>query len=425
MSSDISDDIRIRVNTYVSHYIFLKKNFFRCIVLDSAVFATAEFQMSLLLFISLLGYLLASRINQSVVIGEILVGLIIGPSLLGWITYTDFVEALAHLGAVILLFVVGLEFQPKSIFNHKYAVIALAGVVVPWVGGYFFALAFDYNFAEAVFVGTAMTATSIAITANVLKELGKLKTMAAEAIIGAAVIDDILGLVALSMSKQLAHGELELTLVGVMLIKAVLFLVLGIWLGRTVLRRWIIAMDHRQIVRQYPEFVFILAMTFAFGYSMIAEYIGLSAIVGAFIAGVALEGIKLVHARDFKEGAEYLHVIFAAIFFVSLGILVDMHSITQQIIVFMVGLTVLAVITKVVGCYVSCVIQGMRKHDSWVISFGMSPRGEVAMIVGLIGLTEGIIGQDMYIAIIFMSLATTIITPIVLRNWLYKEESAS
>src|SRR3989338_7334228 len=136
------------------------------------ILTTIEFQMSLLLFVALGGYLLAARLNQSAIIGEIFLGLIIGPSLLGLITYTDFVASIAHLGAVILLFVIGLEFRLKDIINIKYAFIALLGVIVPWIAGYYTAILFGYNFVNAVFIGTALTATSIAITANVLKEMG-------------------------------------------------------------------------------------------------------------------------------------------------------------------------------------------------------------------------------------------------------------
>src|SRR3989338_2510488 len=172
--------------------------------------STIEFKMSLLLFVALAGYLLASKINQSAVIGEILVGLLIGPSLLGLITYTDFVKGIAHLGAIILLFVIGLEFKLKEIFNIRYGIIALVGVIVPWTGGFYLSRLFGYEFGSAVFVGTALTATSIAITANVLKEMGKLQTDAAKAIIGAAVIDDVLSLLALSVSEQLVSGAFSL-----------------------------------------------------------------------------------------------------------------------------------------------------------------------------------------------------------------------
>src|SRR3989339_314390 len=182
--------------------------------------SSIEFQMSLLLFVALAGYILAARINQSAVIGEILVGLVIGPSLLGLITYTDFVASVAHLGAVILLFVIGLEFKLKDIFNFKYSVIALVGVIVPWVMGYYLAKLFGYDFGSAVFVGTALTATSIAITANVLREMGKLQTDAAKAIIGAAVIDDVLSLLALSLSEQIISGAISLASISLVFINA-------------------------------------------------------------------------------------------------------------------------------------------------------------------------------------------------------------
>src|SRR3989304_4702787 len=174
--------------------------------MQESLISSIEFQMSLLLFVALAGYLLAARINQSAVIGEILVGILIGPSLLGLITYTDFVASVAHLGAVILLFVVGLEFKLKEIFNLKYGFIACIGVIVPWIGGFLLSRAFGYEFGSSFFVAPALTATSIAITANVLKEMGKLQTEAAKAIIGAAVIDDVLSLLVLSISVQAVSG---------------------------------------------------------------------------------------------------------------------------------------------------------------------------------------------------------------------------
>ena len=167
----------------------------------SGIIHLVEFQMTFLLFVALAGHLIASRINQSAVIGQILVGLLVGPSVLGLITYTDFVSGLAHLGAVFLLFMVGMEFKLEDIARPRYLLIAGAGVVVPWGMGYGTAALFGFPFGAAVFVGTALTATSIAITASVLKESGRLKTDAARAIIGAAVIDDVLGLLVLAVSK--------------------------------------------------------------------------------------------------------------------------------------------------------------------------------------------------------------------------------
>ncbi|KQC05833.1 MAG: sodium:proton exchanger [Methanoculleus sp. SDB] len=381
-----------------------------------------EFQMSLLLFLALAGYLLASRINQSAVIGAILVGILVGPSMLSLITYTDFVRSLAHLGAIILLFVIGFEFNIKDILKIRYGVIGLIGVVIPWIGGYFTALLFGFDLASAVFVGTALTATSVAITANVLREIGMLQTEAARAIIGVAIIDDILSLLALSLTEDLVSGSISAVSISFVLAKALAFIVIGGAIGLFAVSHLIERMDASRLAQLYPEFVFIFAMMIAFLYAMFADLMGLSGIVGAFIAGVAFEGIGLRNSKDVKEGAEYLQIIFASIFFVSLGILADFRALTPEIFYFLIALTVVAIITKVIGCGLPARIMGMCREDSLIVGFGMAPRGEVAMIVALIGLNKGLIGQGIFIAIVLMSLLTTVITPIVYRNWFFKGE---
>lgn len=365
---------------------------------------------------------MAAKINQSVVIAEIIVGFIIGPSILGLITYTDFVKSLAHIGAVILMFVIGIEFKMREIYNLRNTIVALCGVVVPWIAGYYLAIYSGYSFTTSVFIGTALTATSIAITANVLREMNKLDTEVAKIIIGAAVIDDILGLLALSISNELVFGELSFSLLFSTLLKASGFILIGSFVGQKFFNKQLAKIDQTNLAKRYPEFVFISAMTIAFFYSTLAEMVGLSAIVGAFIAGVSMEGIRLNTSRDFREGAEYLYIIFASLFFISLGIIAEIHTITLKEIIFIAALIIIAILTKVIGCGLAARVQGMNNRDSLIVGFGMSPRGEVAMIVGLIGLTANIIDQDIYVSIITMSLITTIITPIVLRNWFYKEK---
>lgn len=387
-----------------------------------SLFTSPEFQMSLLLFVALGGYLIASRINQSAVIGLILVGIAVGPSLLGWITYTDFVRGLAHLGAVVLLFVIGLEFSLKDILSARNGVIAGVGVIVPWIGGYGLAMFFGYDMPSAIFIGTALTATSIAITANVLKELGKLQTEAAKAIIGAAVIDDVLSLLALAISIDVVGGTVSAAGIALVAIKAIAFIVIAGAFGLLVVSRYLEKLDTTTFVKKYPEFIFIFAMMMAFLYAMLAEAVGLSAIVGAFIAGVSFEGVRLFHSKSLKEGAEYLQIIFASIFFVSLGILVDFHALTPEIVLFLIVLTIIAIITKVIGCGIPARMMGLCTKDALIVGFGMAPRGEVAMIVALIGLEAGVIGQGVYVVIVLMSLLTTLITPIVYRNWFYKRE---
>ncbi|HVO40374.1 MAG TPA: cation:proton antiporter [Spirochaetia bacterium] len=384
-----------------------------------------EFQMSFLLFIALAGYLLASRVNQSAVIGEILVGLLVGPSVLGIVTYTDFVSSIAHLGAVILLFVVGLEFRLEDIARPRYLAIAASGVLVPWVSGYAVSLLFGFSFGSSVFIGTALTATSIAITANVLKEMGKLQTPAARAIIGAAVIDDVLSLLVLAVSRGLVAGELSAGSLVIVFAKALAFLAVGGAVGHFALRRVIGLIDATKFTRRYPEVTFIFATMLAFLYAMGAELVGLSAIVGAFIAGASLAGVTLRNGRDLYKGSESLMIIFSSIFFVSLGIIADVKALDVRIVIFLVALTIVAFASKVLGSGAVELLGGSRLRDAAIVGFGMAPRGEVAMIIGLIGLDGGLIQQDVYVSIILMSLLTTIITPIILRNWLYRRGASA
>jgi Kef-type K+ transport system membrane component KefB len=376
--------------------------------------------MSLLMFVALAGYLIAYRINQSAVVGIILAGIVVGPSLLGLVTYTDFVSTLAHLGAVVLLFTIGLEFNIKDIAKIRYFIIALFGVIVPALGGFFLASLFDYDFKASVFIGTALTATSIAITANVLREMGKLQTETAKAIIGAAVIDDILALLALSISEGIVSGGLSSISILITAAKATGFIVLGVLLGKVLLGRLIFQLDKTKIAGKYPESIFIFTMMVAFFYAMAAEFVGLSAIVGSFLAGASFAGVKLKRGQIFREGAEHLQIIFASIFFVSLGVIMDLHVVTLNLLWFVLALSAVAIITKIIGCGIPAIIQRMSIRDSMIIGMGMVPRGEVAMIVALIGLSQNLINQSTYSALILMSLLTTIIPPLILRNWLYK-----
>ncbi len=388
--------------------------------MESAALAI-EIQMSFLLFLALAGYLVASRINQSATIGAILVGILVGPSVLGLITYTDFVATLAHLGAIILLFVIGFEFNIRDILDIRYGVIGLIGVIIPWLGGYGTAVLFGFDFASAIFIGTALTATSIAITANVLKEIGVLQSGAAKAIIGAAVIDDVLSLVLLALAIDLAAGGgISAASVVLMLAKAVGFIIVAGAVGYFGVRRLIERMDATPLAQKYPEFIFIFAMMMAFLYAMLANFVGLSGIIGAFLAGIAFAGVELRQSKGIHEGAEYFQIVFASIFFVSLGILADAHALTSDTVLFLAVLTIVAIATKIIGCGLPARMMGMCREDSLIIGLGMAPRGEVAMIVALIGLDAGLIGQNVFVAIVLMSLITTLITPIVYRNWFYR-----
>lgn len=390
---------------------------------EESILSSTAFQMSLLMFVALAGYLIAYRVNQSAVVGIIVMGILVGPSLLNWITYTDFVKSLAHLGAIVLLFTIGLEFNIKDIWKIRYVVIALFGVIVPALAGFFLARAFDFDFKGAVFIGTALTATSIAITANVLREMGKLQSSTARVIIAAAVIDDVLGLLALSTSQGLVAGDISAIDVLVTLAKAAGFIIAGILIGRLVLNPLLVRLDSTRLCAKYPESMFIFTIMVAFLYAMGAEAVDLSAIVGSFLAGASFSGVKLTHGAHFRDGAEHLQIIFASIFFVSLGVIMDFHAVSPGLLWFVLALTAVAIATKVIGCGAPALLQKMSVRDSLVVGVGMVPRGEVAMIVALIGLDVGYITQSAYSAVILMSLLTTIIPPLILRNLLLSRQS--
>lgn len=389
---------------------------------SESLLLNTEFQMSLLMFVALAGYLIAYRINQSAVVGIILAGIVVGPSLLGLVTYTDFVSTLAHLGAVVLLFTIGLEFSIREIAKIRYVVIALFGIIVPASGGFLLASAFDFDFNASVFIGTACSATSIAITANVLREMGKLQTEAAKVVIGAAVIDDVLALLALSISEGLVIGELSATSLLITVAKAFAFIAIAIAIGKLLLSRVIVMLDRTKIAGKYPESIFIFAIMVAFLYAMASEFAGLSAIVGSFLAGASFAGVKLKQGHIFREGAEHLQIIFASIFFVSLGVIMDLHVINWNLLWFVLVLSAVAILTKILGCGIPALLQRMSLRESLIIGMGMVPRGEVAMIIALIALTQKFITQGTYAALILMSLITTIIPPLIMRNWLYKHQ---
>jgi Kef-type K+ transport system membrane component KefB len=370
-------------------------------------------QFAILLFVALISYIVFTKIKQSVIIGEILLGILIGPSILGLVTYTPFIQSIATLGAILLLFVIGFEFKLKDIYNIRFGIIAAIGVVVPFISGFYFAQFLSYDFTTSFFIATTLTATSIAITANVLKELGKLQTEPARAIIGAAVIDDVLGLIVLSFAIQVQAGDLSIIEIGKILAAVVAFFAIAIIVGRPVVR-WIMEhFEQTEMAKKHVEILIILAFVIAFIFSAAAEQIGLSAIVGAFLAGITMEGVRV--REDFRKGADHVQMIFAPIFFISLGILIDFNKLTTDVIWFVLALTAIAFLTKLFGCYFGARIGKMNHRDSLIVGIGMVPRGEVAMIVALIGLEAAVITQEVYTAVILMSLLTTLFVPAILR----------
>jgi len=388
------------------------------------------FDLTFLLAVSLLSSFIFARLGQPKVIAYIIVGVAIGPSLLGIITpaegssliLPESLTMLAQLGSIVLLFMIGLECDLKEIYTRRSIAIAVGGVLLPWVAGYFLAVAMGYDDnpdfpGQAIFIGATLVATSVAVTASVTSELGLIGTPVAYAIIGAAVVDDVLGMVVLGISKGLSVGGLEMIGIIALILGAVLFVVLGAWLGSHFLTKLVFNVQVSGFRRKLPMSGFILALTIAFLYAFVAEAIQISAIVGAFVAGTAFSGSAL---RDgFKKGTMYLEALFVPLFFVSLGAAVDFSNLQDgtKVLVFASILTLLAVATKIVGCGIPARMTGMNRMDSLAVGVGMMPRLEIALVIAFIGVSTDppIIGQDVYSSVVFMGLATALFAPSLLK----------
>jgi len=383
------------------------------------------FQMTLLLTIAITSNFLFSRLGQPKIIGQIVLGIIIGPSILGILgsqeTPAEMVQRFAELGAIILLFMIGLECDIREIYTKKSLMIAIGGVAIPWIGGFMVAElmledpgAGFSKFTQSLFIGAALVATSVAIVAGVMKEMGIIQSSVAKTILGAAIVDDILGMIVLAVSAGTATGGGVIVLdIVIVLIIAILFVGLGIYIGVKFLSPLIVLVESRGIKRGMEESGFLLALSLALMYAFVSEAIGISAIVGAFVAGTSFERCRV--REKVLDWTEVLEAVFAPIFFLSLGILVNIR-LSLELWFFALVLTAVAMVTKIVGCGIPGKFMGMTRTETISIGVGMSPRMEVAMIIALYGLTAGIITSNIYSVIVIMGLLTALFTPSILRK---------
>ena len=346
------------------------------------------------------------RIKQPGIVGEILAGVLIGPSVLGWIAPNEFLSSMADLGAMFLLFRVGLEVKSSELLkvSGTAAVVATLGVVFTF-GLVWGVLAFSSSPRnEVLFVAAALVATSVGITAQVLTAKNLLQLTASRVILGAAVIDDVLGLIVLAVVTSVAQGKWNL---------GELVLTTGLALGfLAVTAIWgtkaIGAMAPRVEERlRAAESQFILALVLMFAFAVLAVYSGIAAIVGAFLAGMALAEHTGPRTRDLTQGVSDFLVPF---FLAAIGLNVDLSAFSQGSIV-LLGLAILAavVISKIAGCGLGALPLG--RTNAMRVGVGMLPRGEVCVAVARLGLTAGLIRQSMYSVVILVALAAAALAP--------------
>ena len=374
----------------------------------------------ILISTKLLG-IITKKVQMPQVVGALAAGLILGPAVLGIIVETEFINQVAELGVVVLMFTAGLETNLKELKAAGKAsfIIALFGVLVPLAAGFGVAAVFNNNgslaqmdtkvILENIFIGIVLTATSVSITVETLKELGKLNTRTGTAILGAALIDDVLGIIGLTVIISSTDSSVQISTV---LLKILGFFVLAALIGFPFyyfFKKYTESYDKRK-----RRFV-IIAFAFCLVMSYIAEhYFGVADITGAFIAGVVIS--NTAHSKYIARRFEILSYMFLSpIFFASIGISVTLTGMTTNIIIFSVILLVIAILTKIIGCGIGALICKYKKSEALQIGVGMISRGEVALIVASKGAAVGLMKAVFFGPIIIMVVVTTIITPILLK----------
>jgi len=349
---------------------------------------------------------LFERIQQPAVVGELLVGMIIGPHALGLIHESEIVYILSELAVIFLLFQVGLETRLSDMLKvgKKSFWVALLGVLLPFIAGFAYISALSHNYKTAMFMGAAMVATSVGITARVLADLKFLQTQESRIVLGAAVIDDVLGMIVLAVVSGLSQGEFSAFGLIRIILLAVVFIVVVVLAGSWVVRKLSTVLG-RLKTRNLP---FIISVLTCFGLSALAQVIGLAAIIGAFLAGMIFAEISEEYHLEKK--LEPMTDFWVPIFFVVMGSQVNIALFTSGSIILMaIVVTVMAVLTKLIGCGLAVIKDGMA--SSFIVGIGMMPRGEVGLIIAAIGARMKIFPEDIYAVIVAMCMATTLIMP--------------
>lgn len=393
-------------------------------------------ELFVLVLLANIATILCKRFEVPVVVGVVLVGILLsnitidGVSLFSMLKLSEeenraVFDVFAELGVVFLLFTVGLETPLHELrrVGRTAMMVAVMGVVIPFATGLVLMLVLQYSMMEALFIAAAMVATSVGITAYVLKDLGLMETVEAKVILGAAVIDDVIGLIVLSMVSGIAGGgSLDILDIAVVAAMAVGFVVLIMFVTAMIPKaRTRVKNRENDKGRRLHHHITPLpfALIICFGLSALASYLNLAAIVGAFLAGMLFAEFKDIWPAEEKFNP--INEFLVPFFFIHIGVMVSLSAIsTPPIIMLVAVVTALAALTKYLGGTIGALKLG--KASASIIGVGMIPRGEVGIIVASIGLFAGVLDESLYAVIVIMSLLTTIMTPSLI-NWTVKRKS--
>ena len=368
--------------------------------------------------------LIARKCKAPMVVGEIIAGLVIGPCLLGIVHPSDFINQMAEIGVILIMFSAGLETNLQELKKSGLIafVIACVGVLVPlaagtllYMGFYGFSAIGSESFFKAVFTGCIMTATSVGITVEVLKELGYLKSRVGQTILSAAIIDDIIGIIVLTFVLGFKDPDSNTLLITG---KIALFLVLSVIIGYVIYRIFRIYDEKHAHTRRIP----IIAISLCFIMAFIAErFFGIADITGAYIAGIILCNVRDAEYIDRRVNING-YMFFAPMFFVGIGLKTDFSSVNGSVILFAVGFVAVALISKIIGCGGIAKCCRFKWGDCLKIGVGMMTRGEVALIITNKGLDMNIIEHSFSTAVILLIIVSSIATPVLLK-YLFTHDS--
>ena len=360
--------------------------------------------------------LLTRRIQLPQVVGALIAGLLLGPACFGVLQETDFIKNIAEIGVIVLMFAAGLETDVQELKKTGLAsfIIALLGVIVPLIGGYFVATIYNpvtdqQTMLQNIFVGVVLTATSVSITVETLKELGKLSTKTGNAILGAALIDDVLGIIALTVISSFAGSDVSLWVILLKILGFFIFCGVVAFLFIKFVNPWI-----NKYKKDLRRFV-ILAFAFCLLMSFSAEYFfGVSDSTGAFVAGLILSNTKKT-SYMLNRFDTVSYVLLSPVFFASVGLKVTFSNMSATVVVLTVLLLVVAILSKMIGCGLGAKICKYTNLQSVKIGIGMISRGEVALIVATKGMSMGLMKDEFFAPLVLVVVATTIVTPILLK----------
>ena len=361
--------------------------------------------------------IIARKLKAPQVVGEIIAGLIIGPSILGWVNQTDFLLQMAEIGVIFLMFSAGLETNMRDLLKTGpiATLIACSGVFIPlFMGAGFYMLYYGASpwgsegFYKAVFVGTILTATSVSITVQSLKEMGKLKGKVGTTILSAAIIDDVIGIIVLTFVIGLKSPDSDPFKV---IINTVLFFVLAIIVGFIYYKICHIVDKRYPHTRRIP----IAGVAYCLILAYVAErYFGIADITGAYVAGIILCSIKDSEYIERKVDVNS-YMIFGPVFFASIGLKTNIDSISGSILLFSLGFVLVGLVSKIIGCGLMAKLCKFNGNDALKIGVGMMTRGEVALIVSQRGLSVGLLEPVYFTSVIFLIIVSSISTPIILK----------